>query len=303
MPPLDGWRFLADVGHIVKPHSTKTFPRAQNGTQAIERAFAVLRSFTDTHRVWTLADLSRELELTKPTTLRLLGVLEREGMLQRTSGSGAYRLGTTAIEMGALAQRANDLPGAARAELEHLSWFTGETASLEVLAGHQILVLDEVPGRFRSSMSECVGARWPAHAAATGKVLLAAARVEDGPIWRDFLEYAGTRLPRFTERTIRTLPRFKAELTAVTRQGYATAVEELESGYVAIGAPVHDHIGRVVAALCLGGPVTRLSPPRLPPLIRRVSEAASRVSVRLGGSERSRSRPPGNSLRRRGATS
>ena len=64
----------------MKRHSTKPIPQPQNGTQAIERAFAVLRSFTDTHRVWGLADLSRELELTKPTTLRLLGVLEREGM-------------------------------------------------------------------------------------------------------------------------------------------------------------------------------------------------------------------------------
>ncbi|MEO8637212.1 MAG: IclR family transcriptional regulator [Gemmatimonadales bacterium] len=287
----------------MKHHSTSALLRPQNGTQAIERAFAVLRAFTDTHRVWALADLSREIGLTKPTTLRLLGVLEREGMLQRAAEGGAYRLGATAIELGALAQRANDLPGAARPELEQLSWFTGETASLEVLAGHQILVLDEVPGRFRSSMSECVGARWPAHAAATGKVLLAAARVEDGPDWRDFLAYAGGKLPRFTERTIRTVSRFKAELARVTRQGHAIAVEELESGYVAIGAPVHDHIGRVVAALCLGGPVTRLSPRRLPSLTRRVCEAASRVSARLGGADGPRPRPPGMALRRRGLAS
>jgi DNA-binding IclR family transcriptional regulator len=247
----------------------------------VERAFAVLRSFTDQERVWALAALSRKLGLARPTTLRLLGALEREGMVQRTGPASLYRLGPRAIQLGALAQRSNELPIAAQPCLEELSRLTGETASLEVLTDHEIMVLAETRGRFRGSAAERVGARWPAHAAATGKVLLAAALRDDSEAWARFAVSA-KRLPRYTENTITTLSRLRAVLARVTRDDYAVAVEELERGYVAIGAPVRNHQGRVVAAICLGGPATRLSSRRLPALIRQVRETARMVSAQLG---------------------
>jgi DNA-binding IclR family transcriptional regulator len=203
-------------------------------------------------------------------------------MVQRTRPNGAYRLGATVIQLGALAQRSFDLPTSARAELEQLAAHTGETASLEMLAGTEILVLDEVRGPSRGSASEFVGARWPAHAAATGKVLLAAARAEDNDVWRQFLAATRGRLPRYTERTITGLPRFGRELSVVLKRGYATAIEELEPGYMAIGAPVWNHAGRIVAAICIGGPSTRLSESRLPALIRSVVQSAGQISARLG---------------------
>jgi DNA-binding IclR family transcriptional regulator len=274
----------------VTRHTTISTPRSQTGTQAIERAFALLRSFSDARRQWTLADLSRAHSLTKPTTLRILGVLEREGMVQRAEAGGAYRLGPSAIEFGALAQRATDLPAAARPELMQLARVTGETASLEVLIGTQIMVLDEARGRLRGSASEFIGARWPAHAAATGKVLLAAAREEAGAAWIRFEAGAGRRLPRFTERTITSLARLERELATVCRQGYATAIEELDLGYAALGAPLRDHTGRVVAAICLGGPAARLGPGRMPGLAARVMTSAERISRQLGSGAPARGR-------------
>lgn len=247
----------------------------------MERAFAVLRSFTDHEPVWAPADLARRLKLARPTTLRLVGALEREGMLQRVGPATSYRLGPRAIQLGAVAQRANQLPLVAQDQLRNLARVTGETATLEVLADHEIMVLAESRGSFRGSSAERVGARWPAHAAATGKVLLAAAEREDPDAWARFVS-ASRRLHRFTEHTITTLPRFRAVLAHVDREGYAVAQEELETGYVAIGAPVRDASGRTVAAVCLGGPSTRLSPRRLPALVRRVRAAADAVSRQLG---------------------
>lgn len=270
------------MDHIVKPHSTKMAVPPPTGTQAVERAFAILRAFTDARREWALADLSRSLTLTKPTALRLLGVLERQGMVQRTVQGGGYRLGPTAIQLGALAQRANELPTAGRAELEQLAQLTGETASLEVLTGPEILVLDEVRGQFRGSSSEWVGARWPAHAAATGKVLLAAAREANSEGWRQFVASANGKLPRFTDRTITSMTRLGTELSAVIRQGYATAIEELESGYVGVAAPILDHAGQTVGAVCVGGPATRLSSRKLSQVIHQVVESAHLISLRLG---------------------
>lgn len=266
----------------MKPHSIAVPSARPGGTQTVTRAFAILRVFSDARREWTLADLSRTLGLTKPTTLRLLGVLEREGMVQRSRPGGSYRLGPRAIELGALAQRSIDFQSIARPELERLAWTTGETVSLEMLAGTEILVLDEVRGRRQGSWGEFVGARWPAHAAATGKVLLAAARQERSDAWRQFLAATRGRLPRFTPRTIVSMPRLGEELTQVLRRGYATAIEELELGYAAIGAPIENHTGRTVAAICLGAQASRLTRDRRTVLQRALVETARRISVQLG---------------------
>ncbi len=90
------------------------------------------------------------------------------------------------------------------------------------------------------------------------------------------------RLRRLTSRTITDPARLERELERVRERGWATAVEELETGYVAVGAPVHDHAGRVLAAISVGGPAARLTTPRIPRLARRVVEGAGRVSRRLG---------------------
>lgn len=270
------------IAHIVKPHSTALGQGRASGTQAVTRAFAILRAFSDAEREWTLADLSRTLDLAKPTALRLLGVLEREGMVQRSRPGGSYRLGPRAIELGALAQRSIDFQATARPELARLAWSTGETVTLEMLAGTEILVLDVAPGRRPGSWSEFVGARWPAHAAATGKVLLAAAREQRAEAWDQFLGSSRGRLARFTARTLTTMPRLGEELTRVARRGYATAIEEIEAGYVAIGAPLTDHDGRTIAAICLGGQAARIRGERRGALIRATVEAARRISAQFG---------------------
>ncbi|HKV73437.1 MAG TPA: IclR family transcriptional regulator [Gemmatimonadales bacterium] len=266
---------------MVKRHSTAAALRAPSGTQAVERAFAILQAFSDLRRVWTLADLSRSLGLAKPTALRLLGVLEREGMVERTVPGGGYRLGPGAMELGARAQRSHGLTEAVLPLLDQLAHSTGETASLEVLVGDQILVLAGIQGRHRVSVAPDVGTRWPAHAASTGKVILAGLREREGDLWRR--QFAGrARLLELTPRTITSLKRLDEELARVTRRGYATAIEELEPNFVAMGAPVRDIRGEVVAGLSLAGPASRLSAERVKQLVGPLMKAAEEASRRLG---------------------
>jgi DNA-binding IclR family transcriptional regulator len=266
----------------VKRHSKSASARQVAGTQAVIRALRILRAFSDTRPEWSLADVSRELELSKPTCFRLLLALEHEGLVARHEPAGPYRLGPTAIELGARAQRANGVAIAARPELEALTRATGETSSVEVLAGEETLILDEVQGGHLIGTSPSVGTRWPAHATSTGKVLLAAAIEQDPDLVRRMAARAGGRLRGITPATIRSASRMSAELSRVARQGYATAIGELEAGYVALGAPVRRHDGAVVAAISLGGPSTRFTDARIPGLIKSVRESAGRISRRLG---------------------
>ena len=266
----------------MKRHSTTVVPRASAGTQSVVRALRIVRAFSDARAEWSLAELSRELSLSKPTAFRLLGALEQAELVTRIDPAGTYRLGPGAIELGARAQRANTILSAARPELEALTRDTGETSSVEILAGATTLILDDVLGGHLIGTSPAAGTRWPAHAASTGKVLLAAAQEEEPGIARRLAREAGGRLPGLTPATIRSASRLAAELARVSRQGYSTAVNELEEGYVALGAPVRRHDGRVVAAISLGGPATRFTAARIPRLVRPLREAAGRISRRLG---------------------
>lgn len=244
------------------------------GTRAVIRAIAILKAFGGERSTWGLTELAQELALNKTTVFRLLGALEREGMLTRDSQRDVYRLGPELIVLGAHALRSADLREAAHDQLEILAERTGESATLEILAGDDTLILDEVLGRFLLGGSAEIGTRWPAHATSTGKVLLAAAR------------QAGCALPERLEartpRTITSRTRFDRELTHVAQQGYAVAMEELEPGFVAIGAPIHNHEGHVIAALSIGGPTGRVAAAQIAHLGALVRSAADEVSRRLG---------------------
>ena len=65
-------------------------------------------------------------------------------------------------------------------------------------------------------------------------------------------------------------------------QGYAVDNEEYDDGLRCIGAPIADHTGEVVAALGIGGPVTRVTPGRVETLAQLVMAAARGLSRRLG---------------------
>ena len=249
------------------------------GAQAVARAMGLLKAFSDSRPEWRLSDLARAARLHKATAHRLLAALEREGMVARDATGELYRLGPEAIALGARAARATDLRATSRAELEQLAAGTGETATLEVLVGGDMLILDEVPGRALIGASPELGSRWPAHATSTGKAVLA--QLSD----TERKAALGGRLSRCTERTSTTLPSLKRELARVQRLGYATAVEELERGYTAVGAAIHDHEGRALAAVSVGGPSQRFPAARIATLGRQVRGAAARISDALGHRE------------------
>jgi IclR family acetate operon transcriptional repressor len=268
------------AGSFVSHHETQYHllitTRAIPGTQAVARAVTLLKVFSDAQPEWRLTDLARAARLHKATAHRLLATLEREGMVVRDASREHYRLGPEAIALGARAARASDLRAVAAPELQALAAANGETATLEVPVGGDMLILDEVAGGALLGAVPEIGTRWPIHATSTGKALLALLPTQ---LRRDYLR---TRLTRHTDRTIVSAAALERELDRIRRKGFAVAAEELERGYLAIGAAVRDHDGRPVAAISLGGPRLRFPTTRVETLGRHLHAAANRVSAALG---------------------
>ena len=222
-------------------------PVALNATyQSAERVLALLKSFDDTRVEQGVAEIARTLGVHKSTASRLAAALERSGFLARRGKR--YRLGVEVIRLGSLALRSFDLVATMQPAMEKLSQRTGETVNLAVPDGADVLNVAEVPSTYILSCSGgWIGRRTKPHAVANGKVLLAY-----GVLPRP------AALERYTTRTITSFEALDAELATVRRDGYATAIAELEEGLVAVAAPVFDPAGTCVAALSISGPEFRM---------------------------------------------
>jgi IclR family acetate operon transcriptional repressor len=249
---------------------------AYPGTQAVLRAMTLLKAFAADRAELRLVELTRICGLNKTTAYRLLTALESAGMIERTPGADAYRLGPELMALGSLALGSSGLRLASRATLQSLAVETRETATLEVLVDDQVLILDEVMGSHVIGALPSLGTRWPVHTTSTGKVLLAFLPEEE----RD--RHLAPRLPAATPRTITSRQGFSRELERVIELGYGLNDEELEAGYVAASAPVRSVDGQVVGAISVGGPKSRLDPDRLTRIARSLPAAAEQVSRRLG---------------------
>jgi DNA-binding IclR family transcriptional regulator len=229
--------------------------------QSAERVLALLGSFEDGRAELGVTEIARSLGVHKSTASRLAATLERTGFLARSGKR--YRLGMEIIRLGTLALRSADIVAAMQPAMEKLSQQTGETINLAVPSGPDILNVAEVPSTYILSCSGgWIGRRTKPHAVANGKVLLAYGAIP-----------APRHLERYTEHTITTSNALNEELAAVRRNGYATAVAELEDGLVAVAAPVFDARGVCVAALSLSGPSYRMPPEKLGELGKLCAES------------------------------
>jgi IclR family transcriptional regulator, acetate operon repressor len=251
---------------------TKPYP----GTQSVLRAVSLLKAFDDEHPEWSLSQLARRVKLNKTTTFRLLSALESEGLIARNEAKDSYVLGPEIVVLGGYALRSNNLRAISRVELEWLAATTGETASLEIKTGSEMLIIDEVVGDHLISGVRSIGTRWPIHGASTGLAMLA--------FWpEDELDaFLQKPLRSITKKTISDPHELRRFLVHAGKQGYAVADEMLEIDLVAVGAAVMDHNICAVGAISIYGPKSRISAERFVEIGEQVREAAMRISARLG---------------------
>ena len=233
------------------------------------------------------AEVARDLGVHRSTALRLLATLERHGLVERDQRTAKYRLGGRLVQLASAVRGEADLRLAARPVCEALARAVGETVTLDVLDGDEIVPIEQASGSTSVVSVNWLGTRSPAHCAASGKVILAfspeavRSRLLDRP------------LERRTPRTIVDRAQLEAQLDAALSAGYARTTEELEVGLSAIAAPVRAAEGDVVGALDVSGPAHRFRQESLPELLARTREAAEDLSHRLGHRSRPEAQAPG----------
>ena len=115
------------------------------------------------------------------------------------------------------------------------------------------------------------------YAGSGGKVLLAFGPEE---LRRRILNK--TKLRKMTANTIIDPGDLNKELVRIRAQGYALSAGERNPDAASLAVPIFNHDGKLVAALSLGGPLSRFTPESCPNLLKTLKDAGDRLSEALG---------------------
>ena len=229
--------------------------------EGMAKGMAVLESF-DFQRQRLNATLAAERAgLTRAAARRHLLTLAHLGYLE-TDGS-YFWLAPKVLRFSGSYLASARLPRAIQPTLNRLAAQTQESFSVAVLDGDEVVIVGRSGYEWKGSSDGAVrllayglhlGARLPAHATSTGRVLLAAKPKSGLTQW-----LKGRTLARLTPRTIVDIKPFRAVIEQVRADDYSLAVEEHELGVQALAVPLRNMQGKTVAALNVV-----VSPQRLP---------------------------------------
>jgi DNA-binding IclR family transcriptional regulator len=161
-----------------------------------------------------------------------------------------YALGPVHSLWGSSYFRQYDLIAIFHREAAVAKSIVGETIQLAKLEGNEVLYLakEEAPTPVR--LASDPGMKFPAHATALGKALLSG--LQDETLHE---LYPGEALAGLTPYTLRTKEELFEQLRTVSRNGYATDVQEAVVGFCCVAAPVIDRSGKAVAAVSCSMPL------------------------------------------------
>lgn len=247
--------------------------------QSLARGLAVVRCFDAAHPRRTLADVARATDLSRPTARRFLLTLVELGYV-RTDGT-TFALTPAVLELGYSYLSALGLPEIAQPHLEALSTEVGESSSVSVLDGDDVVYVARVPVRRIMTVAITIGTRFPAYATSMGRVLLAALPDDELDAY-----LARTDFTDLTGRTAVTPDSLRDRILAARSEGVVVVDQELEVGLRSLAAPVHGPDGAVVAALNISTPAARYTDEDLDsvlvPALRRTAAAIDADLTRVG---------------------
>ena len=220
----------------------RSFTQSPDYIQSLDRGLQVLRAFNRERSRCTLSEIAAQIGLSRAVARRSLLTLQHLGYV--AAQGRHFFLTPRVLELGYSYLSSLDLTELAHEAMEQLSQRVGESCSMAVLDGSDIVYVARVAVRRLMSVALGVGARLPAFAASMGRVLLADKSDSELSTWLR----ENTFRP-ITAHTIDKPRALRAEIVKVRRQGYAFVSQELELGLCSIAVPIRSITGVAVCGL------------------------------------------------------
>lgn len=273
--------------------------KAPGGTQAVDRALALLRLVAAAPgEGLRLSDLAEASGLDRATTHRLLSSLVANELVDQDVVSKRYTLGLDFFTLAAAASNRYDVAEVARAALKALSAQTGDTTTLCLRSGLMLVCIDVETGAFPvKALPMDIGSRRPLGAGASGIAVLAA--LPDFEV-EATLERSAKRLAEAPNQDAGTI---MAAVERCRALGYALAPEEPTARILGLAVTLTNRRGRPQGSLSINGIPERLSDERLPELLAALQEQAGAINEamwRMPDGDRHRTRWAAGTVRAAG---
>lgn len=225
----------------------------------LAKGLAVIETFTAERPRQSIAEAAATCGLDRATTRRCLLTLAHEGYADY---DGKYfTLTPLVLRLGTACLATMPLPQLVQPLLDALSEELGESSSVSILDGAEIVYVARAAQRKVMSISLMPGSRLPAYCTSMGRVLLAALPEADARA-----RLGKDTLSARTPVTLTDPEEIMAELTRVRVQGYAVIDQEVEIGLRSIAVPLLNARGATIAAINVGVPATQFGAQDLVPL-------------------------------------
>jgi DNA-binding IclR family transcriptional regulator len=187
-------------------------------------------------------------------------------------------LGPKLVRLGSGVNFQATLTNICHPTLEKLREITDETVNLAVLDGASVLYVDVLESFHTFRLVSQVGMRRALYCTSLGKAILA--NMDDERKQQEIV--ASIEFDPDTVRTFGSVARLKKDLVQTRTQGFSLDDEEAVVGARCIGAAIYGPDGKVLGAISVSGPVSRVSKERLPFFSAEIIKAAREISWRLG---------------------
>lgn len=215
----------------------------------LAKGLAVIETFSAEHPRQSISEVAAASGLDRATARRCLLTLAHHGYADYDGKF--FTLTPRVLRLGTACLATMPLPQIVQPFLDDLSERVGQSSSVSILDGGEIVYVARAAQKRVMSIALMPGSRLPAYCTSMGRVLLAA--LPEGEAARIL---GPGPLPRRTARSLTDPQAVLAELARVKAQGYALIDQEVEEALCSIALPILNARGRVVAALNIGAAAT-----------------------------------------------
>ncbi|WP_394810182.1 IclR family transcriptional regulator domain-containing protein [Phytohalomonas tamaricis] len=252
-------------------------PDDRDFVTALASGLEVITAFDDHHRSMTLSEVAVRTGMNRAKARRFLLTLHALGYVHKRQRH--FELAPKILSLGHSYLSANNYHSLVQQSLEEITETLGESSSLGVLDGSEVVYAARSAARHRlMAITLAIGTRLPAVYTSMGRVLLAQL---DNDELDAVLE--GVTLEVHTEHTITDKTVLRTEIEQVRRDGYCIVDQELDSGLRSIAVPLFSATGRLLGAINVSTnaariPMEKLTQEFLPVLQEKAAFMAQHIN-------------------------
>lgn len=250
--------------------------KIKNSSSVVIKTIHILDVFAQASNPLGVTELAELTGINVSTAYRIASELANHGYLRKAGERGKYSLGLKFIKFSRMINNTFQIKEISLPFMKKLSAMCGESCNLAVLDGGNVVYIEHIESNHTLRTFTALGNRVPLYCTGVGKVFCA---YMDEEILFGLLKGP---LSRFTESTITDYIALEKELRTIRQEGVALDNGEMDVDVRCIAAPIFDATDKVVAAVSISGPYTRLLPERIEELKPQVKKYSMEISRKMG---------------------